>query len=288
MTTTTPMVWIAFNIAIVLLLLLDAFVLNPKGREMSMRRALALTAFWFSLALLFNLGIYVWLGDQKALEFLTAFLVEQSLSIDNLFLFMLIFTHFKVNPQDQHRILFVGIVSAQIMRAVFILAGVALLNQFHWMIYIFGGILIITGFKLFYKKEDDLHIEDNFILKMIGNRIPRFFVVLLMIETTDLIFAIDSVPAVLAITKDPFIAYTSNIFAILGLRSMYFALTGFLKVFHHLHYGLAVILIFIGFKMLTESFWHVPVYVTLGVIILTLTATAISSSLWPPKSAEQQ
>jgi tellurite resistance protein TerC len=281
------MVWIGFNIAIVLLLILDAFVLHPKGREISMRRSLAMTAFWVSLALMFNLGIYVWLGDKFALEFLTAYLVEQSLSIDNLFLFMLIFSHFKVNPQDQHRILFIGIVSAQVMRAVFILAGVALLQNFHWMIYIFGGILIVTGFKLFYKKEDDLHIEDNWILKLIGNRLSKFWIVLIFIETTDLIFAIDSVPAVLAITKDPFIAYTSNIFAILGLRSMYFALSGFLKVFHHLHFGLAVILIFIGFKMLTESFLHVPVYVTLGVILLTLTTTAITSSLWPPKSSEK-
>jgi tellurite resistance protein TerC len=264
---------------LVALLVFDAFVLNPKDREMTLRRALWMSAFWLSLALFFNIGVYFWMGNQRALEFLSAFVVEQSLSIDNLFVFLLIFEHFKVPIKDQQRVLLWGIISAQIMRAIFILGGVALLHHFHWMIYIFGAILVVTGIKLFYKRDEDLHPEDNFILKVVGKNISKFFLVLIVIETTDLIFAIDSIPAVLSITKDPFIAYTSNIFAILGLRAMYFALASLMKVLTYLHYGLGVILIFIGCKMLTEHMVHVPVLVTLGVIMTTLTVTVVASVL---------
>jgi tellurite resistance protein TerC len=282
-----PSIWLAFTAGIVSLLCLDAFVLNPNGREMSMRRAVAMTGFWILLAILFNIGVYYWMGEQRAVEFLTAYVVEQSLSVDNIFVFILIFAHFKVPLADQHKILLWGILSAQVMRGVFILAGVAVLAHFHWMMYIFGAVLVITGFKVFFKKdEDDIHPENNFILKLVGKKLSLFWVVLIIIETTDLIFAIDSIPAVLAITKDPFIAYTSNIFAILGLRAMYFALAGFLKVLHHLHYGLGVILVFIGLKMLLEHYITVPIVVALGFIVLTLTVTVFTSLLCRPKNPE--
>ena len=284
MITYSPIVWIVFNVSVVALLCLDALVLNPKGREITLRRALATTAFWLLLALLFNLGIYFWLGDQRALEFLTGYVVEQSLSVDNLFMFLLIFAYFKIPPLDQHRVLFWGIISAQIMRAVFIIGGMALLSHFHWMIYIFGVILLATGLKLFFKKDQQVHPEHNPVLQTIGKNLSIFWVVLIVIETTDLIFAIDSIPAVLAITKNSFIAYSSNIFAILGLRAMYFVLASFMKIFHHLHYGLGVILIAVGFKMLTEHLWHVPVVFTLSFILLTLTVTVVLSILCPPKT----
>lgn len=283
MMTPSPMVWVAFNAGVIALLCFDACVLNPKGREITVRRALAMTGFWLLLALLFNLGIYFWLGDQRALEFLASYVVEQSLSVDNLFVFLLIFAHFKVSLAQQHKILLWGIISAQLMRAVFILGGVALLGHFQWMMYVFGAILLITGIKLFFKKDKEVHPENNPIFKLIGKNLPTFWVVLLIIEITDLIFAIDSIPAVLAITKHSFIAYTSNIFAVLGLRAMYFALASFMKVFHHLHYGLGVILTFVGFKMLTEHILYIPVMATLGFILLTLTVTVISSILCPPK-----
>jgi tellurite resistance protein TerC len=279
----SPWIWLCFNAGIVALLCLDAFILNPKGQEMTMRRAIAMTAFWLALALVFNLGIYFWFGQHRAFEFLAAYVVEQSLSVDNIFVFLLIFAHFKVPAVDQQRILLWGVISAQIMRAVFILGGVSLLNNFEWMVYLFGLVLVFTGMKVFFKKDEEIHPEENLILKMFGNKLNLFWVVLIIIETTDLVFAIDSIPAVLGITKHPFIAYTSNIFAILGLRAMYFALASFMKVLHHLHYGLGVILTFVGFKMLTEHFWHIPVLVTLGFIILTLTITIITSIVCSPK-----
>ncbi len=287
MTTSSPMLWIIFNLGIIALLCFDALVLNPKDRVMTLRRALGMTAFWLLLALLFNLSVYFWLGNQHALEFLAAYVVEQSLSIDNLFVFLLIFSYFKIPPVQQRKVLLWGIISAQIMRAVFILGGMALLNHFHWMMYIFGVVLFMTGIKLFFKKSEEIHPENNPILKMLKSRLSLFFLVLIVIETTDLIFAVDSIPAVLAITKNPFIAYSSNIFAILGLRAMYFALASFMKVFHHLHYALGIILIFIGFKMLTEGVLHVPVVVTLAFILLTLMVTVITSVLCQPKPAQK-
>ena len=287
MTTSSPIVWIAFNLGVIALICFDAFVLNPAKREVTFRRAIAVTAFWILLALSFNLFIYLWLGDKAALEFLAGYVVEQSLSVDNVFVFLLIFSHFKVPAQDQRKILLWGIISAQVLRAVFIIAGVAVLQHFHWMIYIFGGILVFTGLKLFFKHDEEIHPEDNPILKFVGKNISKFWLVLIAIETTDLIFAVDSIPAILAITKDSFIAYSSNIFAILGLRAMYFVLANFMKLFHLLHYGLGVILTFIGVKMLIEHWVHIPVIATLGVILFTLTATVLASILWPLKSEQE-
>lgn len=281
MLSVSPMIWIWFNLGVIALIAFDAFVLNPKGRELTLARAIGMTAFWILLALLFNVVIYLYWGDQKALEFLAGYVVEQSLSVDNLFVFLLIFAHFKTPASDQREILFWGIISAQILRAIFIISGVALLHYFSWMMYIFGSILVITGIKLFFKREEDDDFENNPIFKFLKNKLPMFWVVFFFIQITDFIFAVDSIPAVLAITKDSFIAYSSNIFAVLGLRAMYFALASFMKMFSYLHYGLGVILIFVGFKMLTERFFHIPVILTLGFIVLTLTITVFVSILWP-------
>ncbi len=280
----SPIIWFAFNAGIVALLCLDAWVLNPKGRQMTLRRALCMVGFWLLLALIFNLVIYFWMGDQRALEFLTSYVVEQSLSIDNLFIFLLVFSYFKVPPGQQHRILFWGIISAQVLRAVFIIGGLALINHFHWMMYALGILLLLTGIKLFFEKNKAMHPQSNPLLKVIGKNLPMFWIVLIVIETMDVVFAIDSIPAVLAITKHPFVAYSSNIFAVLGLRAMYFALASFMKVFHYLHYGLGVILIFVGFKMMTENIFNIPVAISLSIILLILTVTVIFSIVWPPKA----
>ena len=280
-------IWTVFNAAVIILLCLDALFFNPKNREMTLRRALTTTFFWVLLALLFNLGVYFWMGHERAFEFLTSYVVEQSLSVDNLFVFLLIFIHFKTPLIQQRNILFWGVISAQIMRAIFIISGVVLLGAFSWMMYIFGAILLITGIKIFFKKNEDIHPESNPLFKIINKRIPLFWVVFITVQVTDLIFAIDSIPAVLAITKNSFIAYSSNIFAILGLRAMYFALASFMKIFHYMHYGLGVILVFVGFKMLTEQLWHLSVLVTLGFILLTLTVTIVTSILCPPKTVRK-
>ncbi len=300
----SPQVWLWFNVFVVAMLVLDALVLSPANKTPTMRRALGVTAFWVGLALAFNVGIYFWLGKQSALEFLTGYVIEQSLSVDNLFVFLLIFSYFKVPAQYQRKVLLWGIIGAQLMRAIFIFAGVALLNHFHWLIYIFGVFLVFSGVKLFTEKDKEIHPEQNPMLKLLRRCIPvtkdyreskflvkeegklwatPLLVVLLVIETTDLIFAVDSIPAILAITKDPFIVYTSNIFAILGLRAMYFALSGLMNVFHHLHYGLGVVLVFVGIKMLTETFWHIPIGIALGFIALTLTVCVVTSIVYPPK-----
>ncbi|OGX27925.1 MAG: hypothetical protein A2787_00565 [Omnitrophica WOR_2 bacterium RIFCSPHIGHO2_01_FULL_48_9] len=283
--------WVLFNVFVVGVLVIDAFVFHRKAHEIKMREAVLGSAIWVGLAFLFNIWIYFWKGKEPALQFLAGYLVEQSLSVDNLFVFLLIFSYFKVPHQYQHKVLFWGILGAQVMRALFIVCGVAIINQFHWVIYIFGVFLIISGVKLFAEKGKEIHPEKNIVLRLFRKMMPvttdfengRFLVrkgsvlyatpllvVLVVVETTDLIFAVDSIPAILAITKDPFIVYTSNIFAILGLRAMYFALAGLMKLFEYLHYGLGAILIFVGLKMLSEEFVHVPIWATLGFIVVTL------------------
>lgn len=309
MTTSSPLLWIIFNVFVVLLLVLDACVLSPRNREIKVRNAMVLTAFWVSLAVFFNIGIYFWLGSQRALEFLTGYVIEQSLSVDNLFVFLLIFSYFKVPPVYQHRVLLWGIIGAQIMRAIFILAGIALLKQFYWLMYVFGALLVFSGFKLFFEEEKDVDPEKGLILRLFRRFFPvtkgyiggafgtilngvwhatPLLVVLIAIETADIIFAIDSIPAILAITKDPFIAYSSNIFAILGLRAMYFVLAGVMGFFHYLHYGLGVILVFVGIKMLIAHFVEIPVVLALGFIAVTIFISIITSLLFPadPKSGK--
>lgn len=278
--------WIGFIILVMILLSLDMFVFNKKGTVINVKKALWLSLFWISLALLFNAGVYIVFGKERALEFLTAYLIEESLSIDNLFVFIIIFTAFKIKPEHQHSVLFWGILGAIVFRAIFIFAGVALIERFAWIMYVFGAFLLFTGAKMVvdefkvidHKKENDKQNPDNnwlvktfrkfmpvtddmsepIFFKKINKRLyaTPFFLTLLVIEFTDLIFAIDSIPAVLSVSTNTFIVYTSNIFAILGLRSLYFALRGIMDLFHYLKYALSGILIFIGFKMIINHYAH--------------------------------
>ncbi|MBK9357343.1 MAG: TerC family protein [Bacteroidales bacterium] len=290
--------WILFNAFVLIMLALDLGVFHRKVHVVSMKEALGWSAVWVSLALVFNVILYFWLGQQKALEFFTGYLVEKALSVDNIFVFIMIFTYFQVPPQYQHKVLFWGIIGALLMRVVFIFAGVALIEKFHFTIYIFGAILLYTGYKMFKHNNAKIEPEQNPLIRFTRKYMPvtselhgeRFFtrlngkwhatplfLVLLLIETTDLIFAVDSIPAILAITQDQFIVYTSNVFAILGLRSLYFALAGIVHRFWLLSYGLAVVLIFVGIKMLMIDFYKIPVEWSLLFIAMTITASVVLS-----------
>ncbi|HEX2961934.1 MAG TPA: TerC family protein, partial [Ignavibacteriales bacterium] len=292
------MEWILFLVFVLIMLFLDLGVFHKTSHVVKVKEALIWSAVWIGLALLFNLGIYFWKGEQKALEFFTGYLIEKSLSVDNIFIFVLVFSFFKVPPLYQHKVLFWGIFGALVMRVIFIFAGVALIEQFHWIIYVFGVFLIYTGIRMISEKDKEIHPEKNPVLKLAQKYIrvlPSFeedkffvkrnsltyatplFIVLLFIETTDLIFAVDSIPAILAISSDPFIVFTSNVFAILGLRSLYFALAGIIEKFVYLSYGLALILMFVGLKMLLTDVFHIPIGISLGVIALILTASIVLS-----------
>jgi tellurite resistance protein TerC len=292
------MLWVLFNCFVMAMLALDLGVFHRKDRIMGTKEALLWCAFWLALALFFNLGIYLWRGPDTALEFLAGYLIEWSLSVDNIFVFLLIFSYFGVPAAYQHRVLFWGILGALIMRAVFIIVGVALIQQFHWVIYVFGGFLVLTGLKMALRKDHEIHPERNLVLRVFRRFIPftqgfdtgkffvkcngrytatTLFVVLLLVETTDLIFAVDSIPAILAITTDPFIVYTSNVFAILGLRSLYFALSGVMRLFQYLHYGLSAILVFVGAKMLLSDFYKIPVGYALVIVASILLASILFS-----------
>ncbi|MDO9254405.1 MAG: TerC family protein [Bacteroidales bacterium] len=295
----TPIIfWILFNAFVLLMLALDLGVFHRKSHEVSVKEALTWTFVWISLAMVFNTIIFYWRGQQQALEFFTGYLVEKALSIDNIFVFIMIFGYFRIPSKYQHKVLFWGILGALIMRVVFIFAGVALIEKFHFTIYLFGALLIYTGYKMFYhnnatiepdknpiirffKKHmpvtPDLH-EDNFFVKLNGKRFATpLFLVLILIETTDLIFAVDSIPAILAITQDQFIVYTSNVFAILGLRSLYFALAGVVHRFWLLSYGLAVVLVFVGLKMLLIDVYKIPIEWSLVFIATLITGSIILS-----------
>jgi tellurite resistance protein TerC len=245
---------------------------------MNFAKAVWICAAWIIAALLFNAGIFFIQGQQKALEFFTGYVIELSLSIDNLFVFFLIFSHFKVDPARQSRILSWGVLGAQLMRALFILGGVALLKHFSWVIYAFGILLVCSGFRLFFKKNKTINPDQNNLLHFFERFIPKnlssFLIVLIAVEVTDLIFAVDSIPAILAVTRDPFIVYSSNIFAILGLRATYFVLAPVIDKFRYLHYTLGIILVFVGIKMLTDHMWHMPVSYALGFIVLVLSVFA--------------
>lgn len=295
--------WIGFNVFVLLMLALDLGVFNRKAHEVSIKEAMIWTGVWVTLAMCFNGLIYYWQGEVKALEFFTGYVIEKALSVDNIFVFVLIFSYFKIPAIHQHKILFWGIIGALIMRAAFIFAGVALLERFHWTIYVFGAILIYTGYKMLTQKEIIIEPEKNPLIKLFRRVMPvtnelhssKFFVkqdgkrfatplflVLLLIETTDLIFAADSIPAILAITQDHFIVYTSNVFAILGLRSLYFALARMIDKFRYLSKGLALILIFVGLKMLLVDFYKLPIQIALLVIVIIL-ALSIATSLMTDK-----
>ncbi len=291
--------WILFNAFVLLMLALDLGVFNRKAHVISIKEALTWTFVWVFLALIFNAIIFYWRGREQALEFFTGYLVEKALSIDNIFVFIMIFTYFQIPSKYQHKVLFWGILGALVMRVIFIFAGVALIEKFHFTIYVFGALLIYTGYKMFYhnnaKIEPDKNPlikffkkfipvtpdlqEDNFFVKLDGKKYATpLFLVLILIETTDLIFAVDSIPAILAITQDQFIVYTSNVFAILGLRSLYFALAGVVHRFWLLSYGLAVVLIFVGIKMLLIDLYKIPIEWSL-IFIATIITGSIFLSL---------
>jgi len=305
--------WIVFNAVILFLLLLDLAVAGRKYRVVPFKQAVLLSAIWIGLALAFAVFVHQWMGATKALEFVTGYLLEEALSVDNLFVFILLFAYFKVPPEEEKTVLFWGIIGAMIMRGIFIAAGVALVQRFHWILYAFGVFLIWTGFQLMRQGEEQPDPSRNIVLKFSRRFLPltetyeqkRFFVwrdgkflatplfvVLLVVETTDILFATDSIPAILAITRDPFIVYTSNVFAILGLRSMYFALSGLMKLFHYLNYGLSVVLMFIGAKMLLPEKYHLPIWVALAVVAGVLGMSVLLSVLFPkkdgPSSEERQ
>jgi tellurite resistance protein TerC len=296
--------WILFNIFVVAMLVLDLGVFHRRTHTVKYREALIWSVVWITLAAIFAVVIYFWHGRTPSLEFVTGYVIELSLSVDNLFVFLLIFRYFQVPPGHQHKVLFWGILGALIMRAIFIAAGVGLIQKFHWIIYVFGAFLVYSGIELFRQGEAEIHPEKNPVLRLFRRWVPvtkdyegdKFFVrrtglfatpllvVLVVVETTDLLFAVDSIPAILAITRDAFIVYTSNVFAILGLRSMYFALAGMMEMFRYLHYGLSVVLMFVGAKMLLSHYYEVPTVVALGAVagILLL---SVAASVLRPKAA---
>ena len=296
----TPIVWIGFNLLILFLLTLDLLVFNKKPHEISIKEALAWSGVWITLALCFNVVVYYWYGYDLALQYFTGYLIEKSLSVDNLFVFLLLFSFFKVPAKYQHKVLYWGILGALVMRGVLILLGAALVAKFHWLLLVFGAFLVVTGIKMALQKEEkEVHPERNIVVRMFKKIIPvtagyheeKFFItinkkryatllviVLIVIETTDLLFAVDSIPAVFAVSTDSFIIYTSNVFAILGLRSLYFALAGMISMFYYLRHGLSVILTFIGLKMLVADIFPIPISIALGVVG-TVLLIAIAASI---------
>jgi tellurite resistance protein TerC len=281
MTLNQMLPWILFNVFVLGMLALDLGIIHRKTHTVKIKEALLWSAVWILLALVFCLGLYFWRSPKEAMEFLAGYLIEKSLSVDNLFVFLLIFGYFQVPLSSQHKVLFWGILGALILRAVFITAGITLIQHFHWVIYVFGAFLVLTGVKMTFQKEKEIRPNKNPVIRLFRRLKPvtqeydekdRFFrkqsgrlhatplfIALLVVETTDVVFAVDSIPAVLAITQDPFIVYTSNVFAILGLRALYFALAGVMRFFHHLHYGLSAILVFVDFKMLIADLYKIPV-----------------------------
>ncbi len=291
--------WIGFIVLIFILLALDLGVFNRKAHVIKMKEAILLSLFWISISVMFNIWIYFQFGEQKAFEFLTGYVIEKALSVDNLFVFLMVFSYFHISSVYQHKILFWGIMGALIMRAIFIAAGVTLIEQFHAVIYIFGAFLVITGIKMALMGDKKIEPEKNPVLRYLRKVVPvaenyhddkffikragkyfatPLFVVLVVVESTDIIFAVDSIPAILAITTDPFIVYTSNVFAILGLRALYFALAGVMPMFYYLNYGLSAILAFVGTKMLISDYYEVPIMVSLGVVAAIL-ITSVSLSV---------
>jgi tellurite resistance protein TerC len=297
--------WISFNLFVLLMLALDLGVFHRKSHAVSVKEALIWTGVWITMALFFNLLIYSQLGEEKAVEFFTGYLIEKSLSVDNIFVIILIFSYFQVAAEYQHKVLFWGILGALVMRGIFIFSGIELIHRFHWLVYIFGGFLIFTGVKMLVSDDSKIEPEKNplirfarklfsvtknfegssFFVRREGKiwATPLFLVVIL-IETTDLIFAVDSIPAILAVSEDSFIVYTSNIFAILGLRSLYFALSGIEKYFHYLKFGLSAILVFVGVKMCIVDWYKIPVEVSLIIIVFVLAIAMLSSVVFPKKS----
>ena len=301
--------WGGFIAFVLTMLALDLGVFHRKAHAVRPREAGIWVTVWVSLALLFAGGLWYFYGTKIALTFLTGYVIEESLSVDNLFVMVVIFNYFRVPAESQHRVLFYGILGALVMRGLFIGAGAFLIERFHWILYVFGAMLVITGVRMLFKQDEEFEGEKNPIVKLVRRRVPltmdyhgnKFFVdidgknvatplflVLVLVEFTDLIFAVDSIPAIFVITTDPFIVFTSNIFAILGLRSMYFLLAAVVEKFYLLKFGLALILTFIGVKMLIESWYHIPIGISLGVVLGTLALSIAASMMWPkPEEAPE-
>jgi tellurite resistance protein TerC len=300
METSSIWLWVGFNVFVLGMLALDLGVFHRKAHVVSFREASVWSAVWIALALVFNAGVWHFFGPQKGMEFLTGYLIEKSLSVDNIFIIALIFSYFAVPEQYQHRVLFWGILGALVMRAAFIAAGAALIASFHWIIYVFGAFLILTGIKMVFTPDKGLEPEKNPVVRLVRRLVPvtdqyhgqsffvrrngalaatPLFLVLALVEATDLIFAVDSIPAIFAVTTDPFIVYTSNVFAILGLRSLYFLLAGVMNKFEYLKLGLAAILVFVGTKMAIVDLYKIPSAVSLAVVAAILTIAIVASLL---------
>jgi tellurite resistance protein TerC len=298
----SPGLWIGFIAFVLAMLAVDLGIFHRKAHEVSLKEAGIWSAVWVTLAIVFNLALYAWFGPQRALEFTTGYLIEKALAVDNIFVFVVIFSTFAVPAIYQHRVLFWGVLGALVMRAGFILAGGAFLQRFHWAIYLFGALLAVTGVKLLMQRNQDLHPERNPLVRwfqrifpmtpeyqgdrFLVNRAGRWFatpllVALVAVEVTDLIFAVDSIPAIFAVTSDPFMVFTSNIFAILGLRSLYFLLAGVITRFAYLKVGLSFVLIFVGAKMLVMDVYKVPIVASLGIIAGILVTSVLASLLKP-------
>ncbi|MGV3753875.1 MAG: TerC family protein [Verrucomicrobiota bacterium] len=308
MTADTIWLWVGFNVFVLFMLALDLGVFHRQSHIVTFKESMAWTTVWVVLALIFNAGIWYFSGSQKALEFFTGYVIEKSLSVDNVFVIALLFSYFAVPREYQHKVLFWGILGALVMRATMIGLGTVLITQFAWIIYIFGAFLILTGLKMIFKKEEEIHPEanpvvrwfkrvypvtkeyrgDSFFVRENGVRMATpLFVVLICVEMTDLIFAVDSIPAIFAVTQDPFIVYTSNVFAILGLRSLYFALSGMMHKFHYLKLGLGVILVFVGIKMLlAHTAYKLDTLFSLAVVALILVTSVVVSLLRPVAAKE--
>lgn len=301
------LLWGGFIAFVLIMLVIDLGVFHRRSHAVKMKEALTWCAIWIGLALAFGIGVFYFRGHHKGLEFMTGYLIELSLSLHNLFVFLLIFSYFKVSPTLQHRVLYWGILGALVMRAVMIAGGVALISKFHWVIYVFGAFLVFTGIKMLFSGDQHVEPDKNPVVRLARKIFPvtpayvegkfftrisgklfatPMFLVLLMIESTDLVFAVDSIPAILAITQDTFIVYTSNVFAILGLRSFYFALSGMFYKFRFLKVGLSVVLSYVGVKMLIADWYKIPTAISLGVIILLIGGSILVSFLIPEKPAE--
>jgi tellurite resistance protein TerC len=301
-------IWAGFILFIIIMLAIDLGVFNRKAHEIKLKEAVLLSVFWIALALVFNLGIYIWDGHEQGITFLTGYIVEKSLSVDNLFVFLLIFTYFGVPKIYQHKILFWGVLGAIIMRAIFIFSGIALIERFSFMIYIFGGFLIFTGIKMGFEGEKKIEPEKNIVLRVFRKLFPTtreyredkffvrenlkwyatpMFVVLIVVESFDVVFAVDSIPAILAITTDPFIVFTSNIFAILGLRALYFALAQVVDKFCYLQMALAIILTYVGIKMVIVEFYKIPTGASLMVIMSILAIAVVASVIKNKRAAAE-
>ncbi|WMJ74444.1 TerC family protein [Cytophagaceae bacterium ABcell3] len=294
--------WVFFNLFVLGMLVLDLFVLNRKSHVMKVKEALWWSAFWVSLAMVFNVIVYFWKGPELALQFLTGYLIEESLSVDNLFVFILIFKYFQVPEAYQRKVLFWGIIGALVLRGIFIAVGVTIIAKFSAAIYILGAFLLYTGIKMAFSSDKEINPDKNPVIRFanrylrttksyVGDKffvkqgkvwyVTPLFIVVLVVETTDIVFAIDSIPAILGVTSDPFIVYTSNVFALLGLRSLFFALSGIMKLFHYLNYGLALILSFIGLKLMTEHFYPIDMTVALFIVAGILFGSVVLSILFP-------